>query len=234
MRRPVTFTGVTTRTCDFVTTRPRPDPRRHEVELLAGGLIRASSGGDTAAMVSIADPDGGGTATLVDEGTASAHVCRDVPRAAPAATAGEVRKELTAHRYETVADIAVCHGDRLVGLVPVELVLAAPEGDEIGTLMDSDPPVVGPGTDQEVAAWKAVTHGETSLAVVDADGRFVGDPQEIPFVVVRHRHAHTASRSRGQLMQRGPPRPRPSSLPAMVMTSIPALRSLVLVSTLRS
>ena len=43
-----------------------------------------------------------------------------------------------------------------------------------------------------------------------------------------------ASRSSGQLMQRGPPRPRPSSLPVIVMTSMPALRSLVLVSTLRS
>jgi magnesium transporter len=98
----------------------------------------------------------------VDEDTASAYVCRDVPRAAPATTAGDARAELTAHRYESVADIAVCHGDRLVGLVPVELVLAAPEGNEIGTLMDADPPVVGPGTDQEVAAWKAVTHGERS------------------------------------------------------------------------
>ena len=125
-------------------------------------------------MVPIADPNGRGPAMPVDEDTASAYVCREVPRAAPAATAGDVRAELTAHRYESVADIAVCHGDRLVGLVPVELVLAAPEGNEIGTLMDSDPPVVGPGTDQEVAAWKAVTHGETSLAVVDADDRFVG------------------------------------------------------------
>ena len=42
------------------------------------------------------------------------------------------------------------------------------------------------------------------------------------------------SRMRGQLMQRGPPRPRPSSLPEIVMTSMPALRSFVLVSTLRS
>jgi magnesium transporter len=125
-------------------------------------------------MVSVADADGGGATTPVDEGTASAYVCRAVPRAAPGATAGDVRAELSAHRYESVADIAVCHRDRLLGLVPVELVLAAPEDDEIGALMDADPPVVAPGTDQEVAAWKAVAHGETSLAVVDADGWFVG------------------------------------------------------------
>jgi len=40
--------------------------------------------------------------------------------------------------------------------------------------MDRDPPVVVPGTDQEVAAWATVDHGETSLAVVDDSGCFIG------------------------------------------------------------
>ena len=38
----------------------------------------------------------------------------------------------------------------------------------------------------------------------------------------------------GHVMQRGPPLPRPSSLLGTVMTSIPALRSIVLVVTFRS
>ncbi len=42
------------------------------------------------------------------------------------------------------------------------------------------------------------------------------------------------SRSIGQVMQRGPPRPRPSSSPGMVTTSMPCLSSIVLVATLRS
>ena len=42
------------------------------------------------------------------------------------------------------------------------------------------------------------------------------------------------SRSSGQLMQRGPPRPRPSSLPGMVMTSMPLSRRKLLVVVLRS
>ena len=42
------------------------------------------------------------------------------------------------------------------------------------------------------------------------------------------------SRSSGQVMQCDPPRPRPSSKPSMVMTSMPALRSAVLVPVLRS
>ena len=46
--------------------------------------------------------------------------------------------------------------------------------------------------------------------------------------------SQTGSRESGQVMQWPPPRPRPSSLPGMVITSIPALRSAVLVSTLRS
>jgi hypothetical protein len=38
----------------------------------------------------------------------------------------------------------------------------------------------------------------------------------------------------GQVMQRGPPRTRLSSLPAIVTTSMPCLRGIVFVGTLRS
>jgi magnesium transporter len=40
--------------------------------------------------------------------------------------------------------------------------------------MNTDPPVVTPGLEPEKAAWTAVRHGETNLAVVDVDGRFRG------------------------------------------------------------
>jgi hypothetical protein len=40
--------------------------------------------------------------------------------------------------------------------------------------MDADPPVFAPGTDQEQVAWIAVARGESSLAVVDDTGRFLG------------------------------------------------------------
>jgi magnesium transporter len=40
--------------------------------------------------------------------------------------------------------------------------------------MDHEPPVVAPGTDQEVVAWRAVEHGESALAVVDEEGNFLG------------------------------------------------------------
>lgn len=40
--------------------------------------------------------------------------------------------------------------------------------------MDADPPVVAPGLDQEHAAWRAVQHAESALAVVGEDRRFLG------------------------------------------------------------
>jgi magnesium transporter len=40
--------------------------------------------------------------------------------------------------------------------------------------MDADPPRIAPGTDQEVAAWRAVRHHEGTMAVVDEDDRFLG------------------------------------------------------------
>jgi CBS domain-containing protein len=104
----------------------------------------------------------------------AAHVVRRVPRAVPDETAGCVRSRLVGMSFDSAADVAVCDGDRLVGLVTVEGLLAADPDARIGDLMDDDPPVVGPGVDRERAAWKAAHHGEGSLAVVDGDGSFVG------------------------------------------------------------
>jgi magnesium transporter len=97
----------------------------------------------------------------------------------PVATAGETAADVLsrisrAERYDTVADIAVVEGDRLRGLVSIEDLLAASPLSTAESLMDPDPPIVSPGMDQEVAAAKAVSHGESSLAVVDDEGRFVG------------------------------------------------------------
>ena len=58
--------------------------------------------------------------------------------------------------------------------------------------------------------------------------------EQAPPVQVHVARPHAASRTMGHVMQRGPPRPRPSSLPSMEITSMPCLRSMVLVATLRS
>ena len=97
-----------------------------------------------------------------------------VPIAVPAATAAEVRAALAGVRYECASAVAVCQDGMLRGLVRLEDVLAADAAAVIGDLMDADPPVVAPGTDQEIAAWKAVRQRQNALAVVDGDGAFRG------------------------------------------------------------
>jgi magnesium transporter len=107
-------------------------------------------------------------------GTAAEHFTRNVPVVAPAARAEEVHRLLASARFESVRDIAVCEGERLAGLVRIEDVLCAAPGTPVSEIMDAQPPFVGPGVDQEVAAWAMVRHGESSLALVDERGRFAG------------------------------------------------------------
>jgi magnesium transporter len=56
----------------------------------------------------------------------------------------------------------------------MESLLAADPETRIDTLMDSEPPVVEPGADQELAAWVMVERGEASIAVVNSQGGFEG------------------------------------------------------------
>jgi magnesium transporter len=66
--------------------------------------------------------------------------------------------------------------------------------------MDRDPPVDAPGVDQEKAAWKAVQHGESALAVVDDDGRFIGFlPPDRLLAVLLHEHDEDIARVSGFL-----------------------------------
>ena len=107
-------------------------------------------------------------------GVAAGLATRRVPTARAAETAGAARAALVGNVYDSADDVAVLDGDRLAGLVPIEQLLAAPEDRPLGAIMDPDPPVVGPETDQERAAWTMIDRGESSLAVIDAAGRFLG------------------------------------------------------------
>jgi len=97
-----------------------------------------------------------------------------VPIVGPSDTAGEIRAGLAGRQFDSATDIAVCESGRLVGLISIEALFAAPVEAQAQEIMDADPPIVAHEVDQEVAAWKAVAHGDSSLAVVDGDGRFVG------------------------------------------------------------
>lgn len=112
-------------------------------------------------------------------GSVDSYLVTDVPLCRPETPAGQLQKMLIGSRYRSAADVAVCEHDgepthRLLGLIPLETALAADPSTLARDLMDSDPPVVAPGLDQEHAAWKAAKHGESSLAVVDSQGTFLG------------------------------------------------------------
>lgn len=107
--------------------------------------------------------------------TASEHYTKSVPMASPGETAGTVRERLHGRHFDSVAEIVVCdpHG-RLMGLVNIEDLLASDTATFVDRIMDPSPPTIAPHIDQEIAAWEAIHRGEASLAVVDAERRFLG------------------------------------------------------------
>jgi magnesium transporter len=127
-------------------------------------------------------------------GTAEEHLCREVPRISPSSTVSQARADLVGRAFEFAGDLAVCEGERLVGLLTIEALLAFPDGSLVRDVMDTDPPVVHPSEDQEIAAWKAVQHGERSIAVVGDDQRFKGliPPRRLLSVLLREHHEDMA------------------------------------------
>lgn len=127
--------------------------------------------------------------------TAAEHHTRHVPVASRRDRVFTVRASLQGKRYDSVGEIVVCdENGRLAGLVNMEDLLAAGDDVLLETIMDASPPVVTPDVDQEVAAWKAIRHAETSLAVVDDQGRFQGiiTPRRIFEVLLWEHHEDTA------------------------------------------
>ena len=132
--------------------------------------------------------------------TASEHVCRLVPVASPQMTARELRQSLEGVHFESVAHVGVCDDGKLIGVLRVEELFSALPDVRVGEVMDADPPVVAPGVDQEKAAWKAVQHGESALAVVDNGGRFIGFiPPDRLLAVLLHEHDEDLARLGGFL-----------------------------------
>ena len=107
-------------------------------------------------------------------GVAREHASSRVPTARPAQTAGALRGELVGRDFECADDVAVLDGKTLVGLVPLERLLAADADTPIRDAMDTAPAVVSPDADQEAVAWEMAACGGSSVAVVDPDGVFVG------------------------------------------------------------
>jgi magnesium transporter len=107
-------------------------------------------------------------------GVAAEYATRSVPFARRDQSVGDVRHGLAGRKFRCAEDVVVLDAGRLVGLISIEHLLAADPKAGVEDVMDADPPIVGPETDQERAARQIVKRHECSLAVVDANGLFVG------------------------------------------------------------
>jgi magnesium transporter len=107
-------------------------------------------------------------------GVAADYASESVPVARRGQSVGEVRDELVGRKFRCAEDVVVLDAGRLVGLISIERLLAADPDADVEDVMDAGPPMVAPDTDQERAARQMVERHECSLAVVDADGGFVG------------------------------------------------------------
>jgi magnesium transporter len=129
---------------------------------------------------------------------ASELLTNKVPTCAPGDTAAAVRSGLAGRRFESAQSIPVLREGALVGLITIEDLLAADGAQSAENIMDVDPPRIGPDTDQEVAAWRAVQHRESSLAVVDVSGAFLGViPADRLLGVLLHEHDEDLARIGG-------------------------------------
>jgi magnesium transporter len=131
---------------------------------------------------------------------AAEHATTRVPTASPGQSAGQVRDEIIGARFDSAVDVAVLEGGALVGIVSIEALLGADGETPVEALMDTDPPAVEPGVDQEVAAWLMCRKGEASLAVVDSDHRFTGlIPPDRMLTVLLAEHDEDLARIGGYL-----------------------------------
>jgi magnesium transporter len=135
-------------------------------------------------------------------GVAAEYATERVPVARPDDEAGAVRAALQARSFDSVHDVVVLEGESFVGVVPARRLLAAEPGTPLARLMEPDPSVVRPDTDQERAAAEMVERGESSIVVVDGEGRFVGlIPPHTMLAVLVAEHEEDLARLGGYMVQ---------------------------------
>jgi magnesium transporter len=134
-------------------------------------------------------------------GIARQLVVADVPRATAASRAGDVRAALVGRSFASATEVAVLDEDRLVGLVPLEVLLAA-DADAVMGELAVDAPTVALDSDIEVAARRAARSGSRSVAVADAEGSFQGlVPADRLLRVLELEHEEDLARLGGFLSQ---------------------------------
>ena len=95
--------------------------------------------------------------------TAAQHAIVGVPIVGPRQRIHEVRDILVGRSYESASHIVVCEAGLFRGVLRIEDALSAPAESSVESVMDTGAPTVGPGVNQEVAAWRAVLHKGSCL-----------------------------------------------------------------------
>ena len=123
-----------------------------------------------------------------------------VPRALPNQTAGRVRQEISGADFAYAGAVAVMDGRHLAGLVTIETLLAASTDASMSRLMDSTPPVIGVGSDEEAVVWETVMRGESTVAIEGPSGEFGGlIPPSRLLAALLHEHDQDLARLGGYL-----------------------------------
>jgi magnesium transporter len=129
------------------------------------------------------------------------HLVRNVATARADETAEAVRGQLLGRSFDCLENVhALDAAGRLVGLVPLTRLMAAPGRERLAELMDADPLIVHPDLGREQLLTLAGRHGTSAPAVVDAEGRPLGCvPPRALLEIGRREHAEDMSRLAGIL-----------------------------------
>ena len=135
--------------------------------------------------------------------TASHHVSPDVPRAHAGERAGQLRQRLS--KEDPDAWDVVClvdEGDRLIGTVTPQALLALPDDAPVERGARMHVPHVLPDTDQERVASVALHHRMLAVPVADRGGRLVGVVRsEALLRILREEHVEDVHRLAGILRE---------------------------------
>ena len=132
--------------------------------------------------------------------SASAYATADVPTASPVDRVDHVRERLLGGTYAAAQDAVVLADGRVVGLLPLEVLLHAHPAATVQDVMRPAPPAVTRDTDQEVAAHAMARAASRCLSVTGSAGRFVGlIPADRVLAVLLSEHDSDMARLGGYL-----------------------------------
>lgn len=131
--------------------------------------------------------------------TAAHYIAAAVPRGLPGHTATQAVSALSGHRYESVTLFCVTDADgRLLGVIRIADLLAAPPETRLEELMWRDAPRVHADIDQEKVASLALHHVLNAIPVVDHNDFLLGViPSEALLHILRLEHVEDIHRIAG-------------------------------------